>query len=223
MDPADGRHQVYTMDVWNHWHCRLKSWNQLIFSSWAFRHHLSFLLITLTAHNLCCLYARIDCAQCRSRMEWTSSADVCAMTLDNAIAAVSLLHACPWSLEPSRAVVNIHMLSIHRSRLQCCTPWHNSPSVEAIERRGAGKKAWKGAVRRLRPKDWQRTKCTFEECTFAPSWGSFRNGSFQKGASSVCAPLCCKHLCCASRFCMGGRELGAADPRVCLQGTWSKC
>ena len=76
--------------------------------------------------NLCCLYARIDCAQCRSRMEWTSSADVCAMTLDNAIAAVSLLHACPWSLEPSRAVVNIHMLSIHRSRLQCCTPWHSS-------------------------------------------------------------------------------------------------
>ena len=38
--------------------------------------------------------------------------------LEEALAAVSLLHSCPWSLEPSRAVVNIHMLSIHRSRLQ---------------------------------------------------------------------------------------------------------
>ena len=27
---------------------------------------------------------------------------------------------------------------------------------------GGGKKAWKGGVRRLRPKFWQRTKCTFE-------------------------------------------------------------
>ena len=30
---------------------------------------------------------------------------------DNAIDAVSLLHSCPWSLEPYRAIVNIHMLS----------------------------------------------------------------------------------------------------------------
>ena len=35
--------------------------------------------------------------------------------------AVSLLHSCPWSLEPVRAVVNIHMLSIHRSRLQAAS------------------------------------------------------------------------------------------------------
>ena len=35
----------------------------------------------------------------------------------------------------------------------------NSLSVEALERRG--EKAWKGGVRRLRPKFWQRTKCTF--------------------------------------------------------------
>ena len=35
--------------------------------------------------------------------------------------AVFLLHSCPWSLEPSRAVVNIHMLSIHRSRLQAAS------------------------------------------------------------------------------------------------------
>ena len=48
----------------------------------------------------------------------------------------------------------------------------NSLSAEAIERRWGrgGKKAWKGGVRRLRPKFWQRTKCTFEKCTFVPSW-----------------------------------------------------
>ena len=33
---------------------------------------------------------------------------------------------------------------------------------------GGGKKAWKGGVRWLRPKR-QRTKCTFEKCTFVPS------------------------------------------------------
>ena len=43
----------------------------------------------------------------------------------------------------------------------------NSLSAEAIERRG-GKKAWKGGVRQLRPKFWQRTKYTFERCTFVP-------------------------------------------------------
>ena len=32
------------------------------------------------------------------------------------------------------------------------------------------KKAWKRGARRLRPKFWQRTKCTFEKCTFVPSW-----------------------------------------------------
>ena len=37
------------------------------------------------------------------------------------LTAVSLLHSCPWSLEPVRAVVNIHMLSIHRSRLQAAS------------------------------------------------------------------------------------------------------
>ena len=37
------------------------------------------------------------------------------------LAAVFLLHSCPWSLEPVRAVVNIHMLSIHRSRLQAAS------------------------------------------------------------------------------------------------------
>ena len=47
-------------------------------------------------------------------------------------------------------------------------PLFNFPSMEAIERRG-GKKAWKGGVRRSRPKFWQRTKCTFEKCTFVPS------------------------------------------------------
>ena len=46
----------------------------------------------------------------------------------------------------------------------------DSLSVEAIERGGEGKKAWKGGVRRKRPKFWQRTKCTFERCTFVPSW-----------------------------------------------------
>ena len=31
MDPADGRHQVYTMDVWDRRHRMLKSWNHVIF------------------------------------------------------------------------------------------------------------------------------------------------------------------------------------------------
>ena len=35
MDPADGRHQVYTMDMWNYRHRGLEPWNQLVFSSCA--------------------------------------------------------------------------------------------------------------------------------------------------------------------------------------------
>ena len=62
-------------------------------------------------------YARIDCAQCRSSLIRESQTDVCWW----ALAAVFLLHSCPWSLEPVRAVVNIHMLSIHRSRLQAAS------------------------------------------------------------------------------------------------------
>ena len=50
-----------------HRHGRLKSRNQLVFSSGAFWHQLPLLLFILTAHNLCCLYAIIDCAQCRPR------------------------------------------------------------------------------------------------------------------------------------------------------------
>ena len=73
------------------------------------------------AYFLCCLCVRIDCAQCRSRMEWTSSTNVCKITPGGASTAVFLLHSCPWSLEPYRAAVNIHMLSIHRSRLQAAS------------------------------------------------------------------------------------------------------
>ena len=73
------------------------------------------------ASKMCCLCVRIDCAQCRSRMEWTSSTNVCKITPGGASTAVFLLHSCPWSLEPYRAVVNIHMLSIHRSRLQAAS------------------------------------------------------------------------------------------------------
>ena len=40
---------------------------------------------------------------------------------------------------------------------------------ESNREEGGRKKAWKGGVRRLRPKFWQRTKCTFEKRTFVPS------------------------------------------------------
>ena len=104
--------------MWNHRHGRLKSRNQLVFSSGAFRHQLSLLFFPLTAHNLCCLYARIDCAQCRSRtIEQARQGGRCS--IDHS--AVFLLHSCPWSLEPVRAVDDIHMLSIHRSRLQAAS------------------------------------------------------------------------------------------------------
>ena len=43
-----------------------------------------------------------------------------------------------------------------------------SLSVQAIQRRAGAEKAWKGGVRWLRPQIWQRTKCTFEKCTFVP-------------------------------------------------------
>ena len=109
MDPADGRHQVYTMDVWDHRHRMLKSWNQLLFSSWAFRHHLPFLLFSLTAHNLCCLYAmnRRDAVGAKARMNKLDRRVPLCLDQD----ALSLLHTSPWSLEPSRAMVNIHMQS----------------------------------------------------------------------------------------------------------------
>ena len=110
MDPADGRHQVYTMDVWDHRHRMLKSWNQLIFSSWAFWHHLPFLLFSLTAHNLCCLYARNRRGAVGAKARMNKLDRRVPQCLDKD--ALSLLHTSPWSLEPSRAIVNIHMQSI---------------------------------------------------------------------------------------------------------------
>ena len=110
MDPADGRHQVYTMDVWDHRHRMLKSWNQLIFSSWAFWHHLPFLLFSLTAHNLCCLYARNRRGAVGAKARMNKLDRRVPQCLDKD--ALSLLHTSPWSLEPGRAIVNIHMQSI---------------------------------------------------------------------------------------------------------------
>ena len=47
----------------------------------------------------------------------------------------------------------------------------HSLSAEVIERMRGGK-AWKRCVRRLRPKFWQRTKCTIEKRTLSPPEGS---------------------------------------------------
>ena len=110
MDPEDGWHQVYTMDVWDHRHRMLKSWNQLIFSSWAFWHHLPFLLFSLTAHNLCCLYARNRRGAVGAKARMNKLDRRVPQCLDKD--ALSLLHTSPWSLEPGRAIVNIHMQSI---------------------------------------------------------------------------------------------------------------
>ena len=65
-------------------------------------------VLSICKNRLCAVSVRID------RVSKTE-----ACSLDHS--AVFLLHSCPWSLEPSRAVVNIHMLSIHRSRLQAAS------------------------------------------------------------------------------------------------------
>ena len=97
-------------DVWDHRHRMLKSWNQLIFSSWAFWHHLPFLLFSLTAHNLCCLYARNRRGAVGAKARMNKLDRRVPQCLDKD--ALSLLHTSPWSLEPGRAIVNIHMQSI---------------------------------------------------------------------------------------------------------------
>ena len=70
--------------------------------------------------KMCCLYARIDCAQCRPRMvEQAKQEGGGRCSIDRY--AVFLLHSCPWSLEPSRASNDIIMLSTSRSRLQAAS------------------------------------------------------------------------------------------------------
>ena len=65
-------------------------------------------VLSICKNRLCAVSVKID------RVSKTE-----ACSLDHS--AVFLLHSCPWSLEPGRAVVNIHMLSIHRSRLQAAS------------------------------------------------------------------------------------------------------
>ena len=65
-------------------------------------------VLSICKNRLCAVSVKID------RVSKTE-----ACSLDHS--AVFLLHSCPWSLEPIRAVVNIHMLSIHRSRLQAAS------------------------------------------------------------------------------------------------------
>ena len=77
-------------------------------------------------------------------------------------------------------VTNLHLSNVHfvfrdipalRAPAWVVIAQFNSLSVQA--RRGWGRRHLKGGARWLRPKIWQRTKCTFERCTFVPLeiWG----------------------------------------------------
>ena len=69
-----------------------------------------FLKPTISAFSLCCLYAmnRRGAVGAKARMNKLDRRVPQCSDQD----ALSLLHTSPWSLEPSRAMVNIHMQSI---------------------------------------------------------------------------------------------------------------
>ena len=59
-------------------------------------------VLSIWSNRLCAMEVKRDENKLGRRMP---------LCYDNAIDAVSLLHSLPWSLEPCRAIVNIHMLS----------------------------------------------------------------------------------------------------------------